>query len=142
MLGWSKPPPADYVTTNAILYEEYYGEFFKQWHHAMRITNCEDPRFDWYAGGSLQYPTNSYYPPGIVCAVEIHGEFCPTSGESGSPLMVTDQKGRMVAEGINSFIKVFHFFVISFVFLFYEANLKRHIYLKPSPRAVLTFISN
>ena len=57
----------------------------------------------------MTYPSNSYYPPGTVCAVEKEGKFCPTGGESGSPLMVTDDEGRMVAEGINSFIKVGNF---------------------------------
>ena len=76
----------------------------------MNITTCEDPTtYEDDVDGiiyTLNYPTNSYYPPGTVCAVEKLGEFCPTSGESGSPLMVTDDEGRMVAEGINSFIKV------------------------------------
>ena len=108
--GWSKPPPLDYVQTNAYQYEEVYGEFFKQWHHSMVITKCEDPKTHYLTGEPLNYPSNSYYPPGTVCATEIEGEFCPTSGESGSPLMVTDDEGKMVAEGINSFIKV-HFFL-------------------------------
>ena len=58
-----------------------------------------------WTGEPLNYPTNSYYPPGTVCATEVLGEFCPTSGESGSPLMVTDGQGRMAAVGISSFIK-------------------------------------
>ena len=72
----------------------------------MNITKCEDPKTNFETGQILNYPTNSYYPPGTVCAVEKEGEFCPTGGESGSPLMVTDDEGRMVAEGIHSFIKV------------------------------------
>ena len=107
--GWSKPPPLDYVTNNAPLHEEYLREFFKQWHYSMNITKCEDPKNYLNSETLLTYPSNSYYPPGTVCAVERLGEFCPTSGESGSPLMVTDQEGRMVAEGINSFIKVLIF---------------------------------
>ena len=115
--GWSKPPPLDHVTANAPAYEEYYGEFSKQWHYSMNFTKCEDPKT--YLGSVAQtvgeteggetpltYPSNSYYPPGTVCAVEKEGKFCPTSGESGSPLMVKDDDGRMVAEGIHSFIKV------------------------------------
>ena len=103
--GWSKPPPLDYVTTNAPPYEEYYGEFFKQWHYSMNITKCEDPQTNVWTGEPLNYSSNSYYPPGTVCATEVQGEFCPTSGESGSPLMVTDDQGRLAAVGINSFIK-------------------------------------
>ena len=109
--GWSKPPPLEYVTAIAPAYEEVYGEFFKQWHYSMNITKCEDPKtmplsLYPYTGEPLSYPSNSYYPPGTVCALERDAKFCPTSGESGSPLMVTDDEGRMVAEGINSFIKV------------------------------------
>ena len=112
--GWSKPPPLEYVTNNAPAYEEFFVEFFKQWHYFMNITKCEDPKTDFLTGEPLKYPSNSYYPPGIVCAVEIVRQFCPTSGESGSPLMVTDDEGRMIAEGINSFIKVLiGFFIIS-----------------------------
>ena len=80
----------------------------------MKITKCEDPKTytdqeNWgpiYTLNTLNYPANSYYPPGTVCAKEVLGEFCPTSGESGSPLMVRNDQGRMAAEGINSFIKV------------------------------------
>ena len=42
--GWSTPPPLDYVTTSASAHLEYYGEFSKQWHYAMNITKCEDPK--------------------------------------------------------------------------------------------------
>ena len=70
------------------------------------LSKCEDPKTEFWTGVPLKYPTKSYYPPGTVCATEVLGEFCPTGGESGSPLMVTDNEGRMVAEGINSFIKV------------------------------------
>ena len=104
--GWSKPPPLDYVTTNAPLYQEFYGEFSKQWHYLMNFTKCEDPKTYANSGTPLNYPSNSYYPPGTVCVVEKERNFCPTSGESGSPLMVKDVEGRMVVEGINSFIKV------------------------------------
>ena len=103
--GWSKPPPKDYITSTAPHYEEFYGEFFKQWHHAMDLRKCGDPQTLFWTGASLKHPTNSFYPPGTVCATEVLGEFCPTSGESGSPLMVRDEQGRMAAEGINSFIK-------------------------------------
>ena len=103
--GWSKPPPKDYVTTYAPHYEKFYGAFSKQWHHSMEITKCGDPQTYFWTGDPLKYPTNSFYPPGTVCATEILKEFCPTSGESGSPLMVRDDQGRMAVEGIHSFIK-------------------------------------
>ena len=98
-------------------YEDFYFHFSKQWHYKMNITKCEDPKTHWATGEPLTYPSNSYYPPGTVCAVEREGEFCPTSGESGSPLMVTDQEGRLVAEGINSFIKVLNLLIDCFFLL-------------------------
>ena len=103
--GWSKPPALEYITANAPHYEEFYREFFKQWHRSMYIRKCEDPQTEFF-GLPFKHPSNSYYPPGTVCAKEVLGEFCPTSGESGSPLMVRNDQGRMAAEGINSFIKV------------------------------------
>ena len=112
--GWSRPPPLDYVTNYVSPHLPYYQEFSKQWHYAMKVTNCEDPQAHVETGAPLNYPTNSYYPPGTVCAVEKLGEFCPTSGESGSPLMVKNDEGRMVAEGINSFIKVSKIFYFHF----------------------------
>ena len=103
--GWSKPPPLDFVTTNGAPHLDYYSEFSKQWHHFASITTCEDPT-TYTTGKPMTYPSNSYYPPGTVCAKEKLKEFCPTSGESGSLLMVEDEEGRMVAEGVHSFIKV------------------------------------
>ena len=75
----------------------------------MSLTECRDPSQYFSAFGptgvNLTFPTNSYYPPGTVCAREKRFEFCPTSGESGSPLMVEDEEGRFTAIGVNSFIK-------------------------------------
>ena len=109
--GWSTPPPLEYVINNAPEYEDFHQYFSKQWHYSLNITKCEDPKtyvnWGWEREViTLNFPSNSFYPPGTVCAVEKEGKFCPTSGESGSPLMVTDDEGRMVVEGINSFIKV------------------------------------
>ena len=129
--GWSKPPPLDYVTNHAPNHEAYYGGFSKQWHYSLNITKCEDPKtyppakWPWIGGGEpMNYPTNSYYPPGTICAVEKEKKFCPTSGESGSPLMVSDDEGRMVAEGISSFIKVLKIWLL---YLFFKVNLQGEI---------------
>ena len=79
------------------------------WHFNMSLIQCQDPTQyfnDFGATGvNLTYPTNSSYPPGTVCAREKNLKFCPTSGESGSPLMVEDEEGRFSALGLNSFIK-------------------------------------
>ena len=52
-------------------------------------------------------PTETFYPPGVVCAIEKNLHICPTSGESGSPLMSqgSDSYNRVTTEGILSFIK-------------------------------------
>ena len=94
------------------LYLPYYRDFRKQWHYNMELTECRDPTFNEVTNVELQFPTNTYYPPGLVCAKENTKWFCPTSGESGSPLMI-EKNGKFVAEGIMSFIKgcgVFGFF--------------------------------
>ena len=69
---------------------------------------CADPTKMQAFGGTLDYPSNTYYPPGTLCAWDISFGFCPSSGESGSPLMVREQAGhqeRFVAAGILSFTK-------------------------------------
>ena len=115
--GWSIPPPRDYLTAHVPAYLDVFQHFSKQWHNSMNLTKCEDPKIVQQLGGydpyTLNHPTNSYYPPGTICAVEKEGEFCPTSGESGSPLMVKNDDGRMVAEGISSFIKVLKILLFS-----------------------------
>ena len=103
--GWSTPPPRDYVESFVPAYLEVYHHFSKQWHYNMDIVTCRDPLDNFWSGVPLNYPTDSYYPPGTICATEIQNEFCPTSGESGSPLMVQDSQSRYVASGLKSFIK-------------------------------------
>ena len=82
--GWSSPPPLKFLNQSLPLYVPYYESFFKQWHYSMNITKCQDPN------QNFKFATNSSYPPGVVCAIEKFGEFCPSSGESGSPLMVQE----------------------------------------------------
>ena len=88
----------------------------------MEFRNCSDPTFvggntNSAAGSEESYnfeePANTFYPPGLVCAREEFIHMCPTSGESGSPLMTkedhqgyTDPKEKRIrTEGILSFIK-------------------------------------
>ena len=108
--GWSTPPPIKFVREELPLHEPFFRDFFRLWHYQMFIHPCQDPRqyFDDPFGPTevnLTYFTNSYYPPGTICARETNYGFCPTSGESGSPLMVEDDEGRYQAVGLNSFIK-------------------------------------
>ena len=96
--GWSSPPPIDFLTQNLPLYAPYHQQFYKQWHHTMNITKCEDPDFNY------KFPSNSSYPPGVMCTVEKWKEFCPSSGESGSPLMYQED-GKLTVGGLQSFTK-------------------------------------
>ena len=108
--GWSSPPPLEYIQEQLPLHESLFRDFFKLWHYKMSIETCLDP-IQYYddpfgpTGTNITYLTNSYYPPGTICAREVQSRFCPTSGESGSPLMVQDEEGRYEAIGLNSFIK-------------------------------------
>lgn len=108
--GWSTPPPLKYLQDQLPLFEPLYRDFFKMWHYKMSLLPCQDPTQYFYdpfgpTGVNLTYPTNSYYPPGTLCAGEVDFSFCPTSGESGSPLMVQDGEGKFQVLGLNSFIK-------------------------------------
>ena len=95
--GWSSPPSLEYINEYADLFLPYYRDFSKQWHYNMQIIQCLDPIVNEVNGQELDFPTNTYYPPGILCATENSKLFCPSSGESGSPLMMSDGT-RYVAE--------------------------------------------
>ena len=103
--GWSTPPSLQFLFEFAPPYVAFYEDFIKQWHYQMVISECRDPLINPILGTNLTFPTNTYYPPGLICAKEFTRQFCPTSGESGSPLMVKDGEGKYYAHGILSFIK-------------------------------------
>ena len=96
--GWSSPPPVEFLEQNLPDYVTYHQEFFKQWHYRMNVTKCEDPNQDY------KFSSNSSYPPGVLCALEQLNEFCPSSGESGSPLMY-QENNKFVMTGLLSFVK-------------------------------------
>ena len=124
--GWSAPPPIDFLTQNLPGYEPYYQQFFKQWHYAMNITKCQDPDFNY------KFPSNSSYPPGVLCAVEKWNEFCPSSGESGSPLMYK-QNDKLTVAGLQSFTKgcsVFNYNSYSKVTYMIQESLNPSVYMK------------
>ena len=103
--GWSNPPPFSYVQNNAPLYASNYRDFSKQWHERVEFKNCKDVEF--VAQYYFKDPSDTFYPPGVVCASQLLRQICPTSGESGSPLMTQEQGGfkRFTTEGILSFTK-------------------------------------
>merc|ERR1711892_289674 len=104
--GWSKPPPLSYIKTRASEYEQFYDDFFKQWHYKMDILNkCEDPKKESITGAALKFPSNSSYPAATLCAKDFSKQSCFSQGESGSPLMVENEKGEFSIEGILSFVK-------------------------------------
>merc|ERR1712067_163418 len=78
-------------------------------HYNMSIIRCQDPKNYFDQNGvtafNITYAPDSYYAPGTICAREKNLEFCPTSGESGSPLMVQDEQGKFSSLGVNSFLK-------------------------------------
>ena len=103
--GWSHPAPLEFLQDQLPHFAEYYRDFRKQWHYNMTISDCQDPDKEYFNQNLYKYASNSYYPPATLCATEITGRFCPSSGESGSPLMTADSHGRYMISGILSFIK-------------------------------------
>jgi len=106
--GWSKPPPFHFIEERAEGYLPFYRDFFKQWHYKMDILpKCQDPQLDGVFGGELEFPSNTFYPPGTVCATDFSTQSCFSTGDSGSPLMKAEKTRpmRFYAEGILSFVK-------------------------------------
>lgn len=115
--GWSAAPPAQFIQEYHPQFEPFTRDFHKMMHYNMTLLPCQDPKqyFDTngITGINITYETDSYYPPGTICAREKNLEFCPTSGESGSPLMIKDQQGRFSSLGVNSFLKGCSFFTFT-----------------------------
>ena len=107
--GWSSAPPEEFLRETLRFddgqpaYYNHTEEFLKKWHYNMSIATCRDPEQD-ESENSFQYPTNSFYPKATICATDIEKKFCPTSGESGCPLMLRKSE-RFEATGIQSFTK-------------------------------------
>ena len=108
--GWSKPPPFPFIESQAPLFSDVYNNFYKQWHYKLDIfETCEDPTTSLNCD-DLQFPSNTSYPPGTVCARDFTRESCFSPGDSGSPLMVQYQGGqdRMHVVGLLSGTKGCH----------------------------------
>ena len=106
--GWSKPPPLNFIERFAKGFLPYYSDFFKQWHYKMKIQeSCADPTKTQAFGLDVKYPSNTSYPPATVCALDVTAQSCFSTGDSGSPLMVREEKRpqRFYIEGILSFVK-------------------------------------
>ena len=105
--GWSNPPPFYFIQSFAPLFSPFYRDFSKQWHHKMLIAECKDPTCREPENPNCTVPSNTFYPPGVICAKEMNARFCPSSGESGSTLIsqAPDESKKMSAIGILSFIK-------------------------------------
>ena len=49
--------------------------------------SCKDPDINVF-GNPIEFSTNTFYPPGTICAKDVFQESCFFSGDSGSPLMM------------------------------------------------------
>ena len=104
--GWGNPPPLHFFDQFGSAFLPFVMDTFKQWHYKMKIEDdCREPHKLEFNGQDITYPSVSYYPPGLVCAKDITSQFCPTAGDSGSPLMVKNSQGRYSIQGVLSFHK-------------------------------------
>merc|ERR1719229_658999 len=76
---------------------------------------CEDPNNVDEFGIEVEYPTNTYYPPGTMCSKPYFQSSCFYSGDSGSPLMMstTTDASRYYMEGLLSYIRGCTLFAVS-----------------------------
>ena len=102
--GWANPPPLHYFREFGPGFLPFVTDTYKQWHYALDIKEeCREPNTTGAFGLQIDYPSVAYFPPGLICANEMTHQFCPTAGDSGSPLMVKDSVGRYSIRGILSF---------------------------------------
>ena len=70
--GWSNPIPYHILKKYSVGFTRIYRDFFKQIHYKMKIMDkCEDDNFFTSSTAQVEYPTNTYYPPGINLYVNI-----------------------------------------------------------------------
>lgn len=63
--GWSDPVPFHILMKYAPGFTKVFRDFFKQVHYRMDILEkCEDANKLAISGGDVEFPTNTYYPPG------------------------------------------------------------------------------
>ena len=86
--GWANAPEFHWLEENGPALTECYFDFFKQWHYHMDIQGkCQDSRVSPVIEKPHVYESDSYYPPGTICAKDMFHKACFSTGESGSPLM-------------------------------------------------------
>ena len=61
---------------------------------------CRDPVSNPILGVDLNFPSNTFYPVGTICAKDYTRLSCFTTGDSGSPLMIKQSDTRFYTEGI------------------------------------------
>ena len=106
--GWSNPPPLYYFRFFGNGFLSFVTDTFKQWHYKLKIEEeCKEPTKSEAFDADIKYPSKAYYPPGLICAKDVTFRFCPTAGDSGSPLMVKvdDRSQRYYIQGILSYLK-------------------------------------
>jgi len=104
--GWSNPPPLHFFKEFGEGFLPFMTDTFKQWHYKLDIEKeCREPNVTDAFGLAIEHPSVAYYPPGLICAKEVTRQFCPTAGDSGSPLMVKDNLGRFTIQGVLSFLR-------------------------------------
>ena len=86
--GWSAPIPYHILEKYSPGLLTIYSDFFKQNQYRMNVSpRCKDSDIN-VNGDPIEFPTNTYYPPGSICAKDVFQESCFFSGDSGSPLMM------------------------------------------------------
>ena len=103
--GWSTPPPPYYFREFGPGFLPFIADTFKQWHYKLTIDEeCRNPTRSEVLSTNYTYPSTANYPPGLICAKEVTGRFCPNDGDSGAPLMAQRSDGRFYMEGHLSFL--------------------------------------
>lgn len=113
--GWSVPPPRAFLQQYGTGYLPYLSDFSKMWHYKMAVLEeCRDPTTSQEFGLPLEFPSDSYYPPGVTCATDFSFQSCFSTGASGSPLIAKSpgqdrwlplHHARFYMEGLLSFVK-------------------------------------
>ena len=79
--GWATAPEFQWLEKNVPTLLRYYSNFFKQWHYKVDIhSKCHDATFSPVLRSPHVFQSNSYYPPGTLCANDIFRMACFSTG--------------------------------------------------------------